>query len=80
MNGRNFGLVAVACVGLLCGGCAHECKVAYHAATALDAACASAGLATSDPELLLVCASQALSTKRALKSGKCAAETSGLYP
>lgn len=73
-------MVAVACAGLLCSGCVHECEVAYHAATALDAACASAGLATSDPELLVTCATQALTTKRALKAGKCQSRTASLVP
>lgn len=78
MNAR--GMVAVVCAGVMGSGCAHECKVAYHAATALDLACASAGLETGDPELLLVCASQALATKRALRAGKCSAHLEGVRP
>lgn len=73
-------VVSLVCAGLMASGCAHECKIAYHAATALDLACASAGLETGDPELLLVCASQALSTKRALRAGKCSAHLEGVKP
>lgn len=60
-------VVALVGAGLLFG-CAHPCEATYHAATALDAACAAAGLETEDPELLLHCASQAIATKRALRS------------
>lgn len=78
MNAR--GMVAVVCAGVMAGGCAHECEAAYHAATALDAACAAAGLETADPELLVHCTTGVLTTKRALKGGKCSAQVAGLKP
>jgi hypothetical protein len=79
MNGLVRAL-AVAGVSVVCAGCYHRCAVAYHAATALDAACAAAGLETSDPELLMHCATQALTTKRALRHGACAAHVMDLRP
>ena len=78
MNAR--GVVAVVCAGVMASGCAHQCEVAYHAATALDAACAAAGLETGDPELLVTCAAQALTTKRALRAGQCSAHLGKVKP
>lgn len=73
-------MVAVVCAGVMVSGCAHECEVAYHAATALDAACAAAGLETTDPDLLIHCTASVLTTKRALKGGKCSAQVARLKP
>jgi hypothetical protein len=41
---------------------------------ALDAACTSAGVAHTDPALLLVCTTAYASVKRALETGACAVE------
>lgn len=75
MNGHAPRLVALVCAGLLCLGCRpRPCVATAAAAVALDSACAAAGLEKADPELLAACASQYLTTKRALLAGKCAAE------
>lgn len=70
MNAR--GMVAVVCAGVMVSGCAHECEVAYHAATAANAACAAAGVATRDPTLLLECTTHTVATYATLRSSRCA--------
>ena len=78
MNAR--GMVAVVCAGVMASGCAHECEVAYHAATAANAACAAAGVETRDPALLLECTTHTLATYAALHGGKCAAHLGKVKP
>lgn len=70
MNAR--GMVAVVCAGVMAGGCAHECEVAYHAATAANAACAAAGVETRDPALLLQCHANTVTAHAAIRGSKCA--------
>lgn len=75
MNGRALGMVTALGLGLLCGGCApRPCPATAAAAVALDAACASAGVAHKDTALLLVCTTAYASVKRALETGACAVE------
>lgn len=70
MNG-SLRALALACACLLCGGCVHRCVVAHRAATALDLACAAAGVDPSDPVLLLECASATHRVKTQLEHGAC---------
>ena len=65
--------LAVACAGLLCSGCAHRCVVADRAAIALNVACAAAGVDTSDPILLIECATATHRVKSQLEHGACKA-------
>jgi hypothetical protein len=75
MNEHTRGMVAALGFGLLCSGCApRPCPATAAAAVALDAACTSAGVAHTDPALLLVCTTAYASVKRALETGACAVE------
>lgn len=78
MNVR--GMVAMVCAGVMAGGCAHECETALHAATAADAACAAAGVATRDPALLLQCHANTVTAHAAIRGSKCAAHLAGVKP
>jgi hypothetical protein len=75
MNEHTRGMVAALGFGVLCGGCApRPCPATAAAAVALDAACTSAGVAHTDPALLLVCAHARHSVEAALLGGACAVE------
>jgi hypothetical protein len=74
VNGRARAF-ALAGAGLLLSGCApRPCVVAANAAIAFDAACASAGLEKSDPELLLACGVNYSRVRAALLASQCRAE------
>lgn len=78
MNAR--GMVAMAGAGLLASGCAHECELAYEAATAANVACAAAGVATRDPALLLECHTSTVAAHATLRASKCAPHLGKVKP
>ena len=77
MNESARGMVAALGLGLLCVGCApRPCPATAAAIVALDASCATAGVAHKDSALLLVCAHARHSVEAALLGGACAVELS----
>jgi len=74
MNGLARALAALG-VSLVCAGCGpRPCVATAHAAIAFDAACASAGMEKSDPELLLACGVNYSRMRAVILASKCGAE------
>ena len=68
-------MVALACLAFCCFGCApRPCKTAAAAFVAADLACVAAGVAVSDPALLVACGGAYARVAKALEEGQCAAE------
>ena len=68
-------VVALACLAFCCVGCApRPCKTAAAAFVAADLACVAAGVAVSDPALLVACGGAYARASQALEGGKCSEE------